>query len=1186
MIRKLLSLFAVLAFGLTLSYAQVQAGLGAVAGQVTDPTKAAIPGAKVVLSNPGTGYTSTATTNAAGEFQFGALNVVGGYMLTVTASGFARSQVKNIATSVGTVVTQNVVLPVGAESTTVEVQANNIEQVQTDTAQVSQLIDSQVISQSPMLFRDTNQLVGLTAGAAADSAGTGRGYAVNGARTGTGNFLLNGFDDNDQGLGGGGSFFSAGALVSLSPDAVQEYRVLSSVPDAEYGRAGGFTTDIVMKSGTNTWHGSLFEYNRIQALAQNNFFSKRAGLQDHQVFNQFGGSVGGRIYKDRTYFFSTIELFRDREGSPLTFTGITQDFFNFVKSGSYEKFMEGTLDQNLATITDPNTGGTIDGEGFCPVYLGTTCPGGFADVATTGATFNKLYAQSPQEYPFGTRNFTNIPTDLYSGDTYYFPVNVYGDGDVIQTSVNNANRGSIRVDHRLTGADQLSFTYAVEEDNDTYNNGGGGGTPGPMEVNYGGAQIFGARWTHTFTSNLLNDFRAGYLRHVRNFAAGDPGISDMEGADSATVGFGAYSGFPQLFTENEFSYEDALSYVIHRHNIKGGFRFVRTRNGSSFYNDNSGTVYYWGQPGMLTDGYNEQDAERLLDGGTTGGYHNAYGTLYYLSGSEDPSTGSAPDPYRGYRANEFNAYVEDSLKVTPKLFVSYGVRWDYFGPPHNFQAGVDSNVYFGTATSVATANPFAPGGTLYLGEQSASFRCVGFNPCGNPAAAPAGYALASGSSTIWDRDMNNFAPRVGFSYDTTGTGKLVVRGGFGIGFDRLYNNVYENIRFNAPHFVDSATGYGAGATGISEALRAAAVVQPFTANGLLPTGAAVPRHVNQNLKTAYYEQAHFGIETNVLKGYVIEANYIGTFGRQLVGLMNANTFEGRVACSSAAQQAACAAAGLTTAQMSTARPNSTFGNDNFRTNGFSSNYNGGQVRISRGYAHGFQISGNYTYSKAMDEISDVFTVKGGATGIVTPYNPSHAYGPADFDVRHQFNLTANYRSQSAAHRYLIGGWGVSPIFTARSGTPVYMKDGNSSYDPNKDGTTGVEWIVYTGAGSLKNSINHSASPAGNGTPGTGFINKTGWTPYTCPASVNHGLFCDVPGDRNSMYGLRQYDLDLQVSKTIPLYERFSLTLQAAFFNADGHTQFGNPNGDINSTSFGESTSAGIRQGQLSARIEF
>ncbi len=1186
--RRLLGLLLAFTIGTSPAMAQVEAGRGAVAGIVEDATKSVVPGATVTLANPSIGYTKTVTSDSEGHYEFGSLTVAAGYSITVTAPGFSTGKVANFPTSVGTVITENVSLSAGSANTTVEVQGGTIEQVQVDDSQVSQVIDAQVFTQSPLGVRDTNSFVGLTTGAASDAANTGRGFAVNGARTGTGNFLLEGFDNNDQGLGGGANPFASGAVVSISPDAVQEYRVISSVANAEYGRAGGFTTDTVLRSGTNKLHGSLFEYNRIQALAQNGFFSKRSGLQDHLVYNQFGGSVGGPIYKDKTFFFASVELFRSRSGNPATFTGITQDYYNFVTSGQYEQWMEGTAFQNFTPITDPNTGGTIDGEGFCPTYLGRTCPGAFADTAKLGPTFQKLYAAHPEQFPFGTRNFTNIPTDLFIGDTVYTPVNIYGVGSVTQTTVDNRGRGSLKIDHRLSSKDQLAFTYAVEEDGSTFNNGGGSSFPGPSELDFGGAQIFGARYTRAFTPRLLNDFRAGYLRHVRNFIGGETdNAPDIFTADSLSTGFGNSNALPQPFTENQFSYEDAVTYTFGHHTTKGGFRFVRTRNGSSFFNDVHGLVAPWGANGLLSDGLNEQDAERLLDGGTTGGYHSAYGTLYAASGSIDPSTGLPPDPYRGYRANEFNVYIQDDWKVTPKLVINYGLRWDYFGPPHNFRGGVDSNVYFGNATTVATANPFAPGGTLYLGEQSGGFRCVGFTGCGNPAlAGTAGYAGPSNTSTIWDRDTNNFGPRFGFSYDTTGNGKFVVRGGFGIAYDRLYNNVYENIRFNAPRFVDNTTGYGEGQAGISEALRPLLVQVPFTGNSSIPTGAAVPRHVDQNLKTAYYEQMHFGFETNILKGYVIETNYIGNLGRQLVGLENANTFEGRVACSTAAQKVACAAAGLTAAQMSTARPNSTFGNDNFRTNGFSSNYNAGQVSLRKGYAHGFQLNANYTYSKALDEISDVFTIKSGGTGIPTPYNPSHNYGPADFDVRHQANFTVNYTTQSATHKYLLAGWSLSPIFQMHSGTPIYVGDTNSTYDPNKDNVLGVERAVYKGTGNIKNSINHSVSPAGNGTKGTGYITSGSWGPYTCPKTVNAGLFCEVPGDRNQLYGLRQYNLDAQISKRIPLSDRFNVLLQAAFFDVDGHPEFSNPVGDVNSANFGESTGAGTRDGQLSARIEF
>jgi hypothetical protein len=156
----------------------------------------------------------------------------------------------------------------------------------------------------------------------------------------------------------------------------------------------------------------------------------------------------------------------------------------------------------------------------------------------------------------------------------------------------------------------------------------------------------------------------------------------------------------------------------------------------------------------------------------------------------------------------------------------------------------------------------------------------------------------------------------------------------------------------------------------------------------------------------------------------------------------------------------------------------------------------------------------------------------------------------------------------------------------QSGTPIFLKNGSSSYDPNKDGVNSVEQAFYYGTGNIKNSINHSVSPAGNGTTGSGYIKAGLWKSYTCPTTVNKGLFCDVPTDRNQLFGPRSYKLDVQVSKHLAFSDRWSVTLQAAFFDVDGHPEFGNPSGDINSSSFGQSTSAGNREGQLSGRIDF
>ena len=1187
MSRKLLALCSMFLLFAGAAVAQVEAGLGALAGVVTDSTKAVVSGARVVLTNPSIGYRKEAVTGASGEYSFSPLTVVGGYALEISKPGFSTETVNEITTSVGTVLNQNVALRVGEASTTVEVTGQNEEQVQVDTSSVSQLIDSTIFQDSPLEVRNQNTFVGLAAGAAPDTANTGRGFAVNGARSGSGNFLLDGFDNNDQGLGGGAQ---GGAVTTISPDAIQEYRVITSVPDAEYGRAGGFTTDTVLKSGTNRFHGSAFDYSRFQAITQNSWFSNNQGLRDHLVRNQFGGSIGGPIFKDRTYFYATAEFQRLRTSEPSTYTGITQDFYNFVKSGAYETFMEGTTAQNPAA--NPNGDGTV-GIGFCPQYLGAPCPGAFAGVGALGKVFQTNYSQTPGEFPFGTTNLSNEPTDLLLGGTTYLPVNIYGTGNIETTTAFNQNRGTIKLDHRLTHVDQLSFLYSLDPDNETVSTGGGDSFPGPAELNFGGAQIFGATWLHNFTPNVLNTFKAGYLRHVRNFAASGPqGTASTLSADSISTGFGKSAGFPQLFTENQFTYEDSLAFVKGRHAMKYGFRFARTRNGSSFYNDFNGTYYYWGAADELTDAQNTTIGEALAPGTLPA---SVYGSLYAASASLDLTTGAAPDPYRGYRANEFAAYAEDSWKVSPRLNLNYGLRWDYFGPPHNAVAGLDSNVYFGSDTTLhSNLNLFAPNTPQLLGEEGAQFECVNV-ACGTPGGP--GYTPSSGKSTIWSRQTKNFAPRVGFAFDTFGNQKLVLRGGFGLGFDRLYNNVYENIRFNGPHFVDNAYGFGEGAPGILPALAAQVVQVPFNANTALAVAGAspVPRHVDQDLKTAYYEQAHLGLETEK-HGYVFEANYIGTFGRQLVGLMNINTFEGRTACTSVAaagttptlQQARCAAAGYT--KLSSARPNPAFGNDNFRTNGFGSNFNAGQISVRKGYAHGLQLLANYTYGKSLDQLSDVFTSKIGSAVVQTPYNRSNNYGPSDFDIRHNAVITLNYQTHSEAHKLLLDGWGVSPIITLRSGATVSIIDSSSKYDPNQDGSPGAQRAVYIGKGNPKNAYNHSVSPSGQAPNQSSFtLNPSLFSTYTCPVTVNAGLFCDPPG-RNSLYGLRQYNVDAALSKHIALSERFHVTVQAAFFDIDGHVEWSDPVADINSPNFGRSTSTlggvGHRVGQLSGRFDF
>ena len=542
-----------------------------------------------------------------------------------------------------------------------------------------------------------------------------------------------------------------------------------------------------------------------------------------------------------------------------------------------------------------------------------------------------------------------------------------------------------------------------------------------------------------------------------------------------------------------------------------------------------------------------------------------------------------PEFYRGYRANEWAAYFQDDWKFRRNLTFNLGLRWEYFGPPHNFRPGIDSNFFFGSGDTPVpnpSANPFFPDDSPL-------------------AAKVARGGFQQRDHEIWKKDFNNFAPRVGFAWDVLGSQKLVIRGGGAISYDRIWNNLFENIRFNAPFFSFATVGAFGGGAGVPAGPLSTPGIfgVPFTQasrdvfSDPLFSPVPSPRHMDENLVTPYVQQFNLGVQYEFANDFLFEANYITTQGRNLTGIIDINTFNGRTNI-----------AGLR-ANGSTRRPNSNLGGDNFRTNAFKSIYHGGQFIVRNRTWHGLQFNSHYTFAKSIDEVSDAFNNRAGQRPMD---NTSIALdrGRADFDIRHRFVTGFTYDLPFFKGNRFLGGWVMSGVAQFQSGVPFSVF--NSNEDPNGDGYF-TDRALFVGS-------NLSGVYTNNSSPADGFFDATQFqgvvtrinelidagTPQLAAIQTacgpNNGVilsatqwWCNGTSGRNSLSGPRYSNVDFGVHKKFKITEGTSIQLQANAFNIFNHTNFGLPVGNLNDTvNVGKSinTAGTPRVIQLAIRLDF
>jgi hypothetical protein len=424
----------------------------------------------------------------------------------------------------------------------------------------------------------------------------------------------------------------------------------------------------------------------------------------------------------------------------------------------------------------------------------------------------------------------------------------------------------------------------------------------------------------------------------------------------------------------------------------------------------------------------------------------------------------------------------------------------------------------------------------------------------------------------------------------------------------MYNNIFENIRFNPPFYADENFGFISG-VGAGPTLQPGIFSIPFTADNtaqflnpaLFPRGfpKPTPRHIDQNLVNAYYEQWSFGLQYAIAKDFALEADYVGTAGRKLIGILNRNTFDGRGACPASGgydPEDPCSLAGFPNG-FSGGRPNTIFNSDNARGNYYGSNYNALNLTVRKRFSRGLSFNANYTYAKALDELSDVFRTKNAAISATDVENIKADYGPADFDLRHRFVLSLNYDLPFFHGNRWLGGWTVNTITSASTGSPVALLDNPSSgQDGNFDGVL-TDRPAYIGPGGPKNSIVNKDNVYLNAadfdrviSTHQAFLGVS--SAYVCPATAQTlgGLWCNGNLGRGAIPGPKYVNVDFGISKNFKITEGIKMRLDANFFDLFNHPNFQNPQGSIFSPAFGQAESTYIQGGnrvsQLAIRFDF
>jgi len=1087
--------------------ARAQTFTGTVVGHVVDSQQAAIANASVALRSVERGFERHTTTNPQGEYAF-ELAPPGKFTLRAEANGFAATTV-NVEVVVATPVRADLTLGVQSLQQEVKVLGENGVSVQTENASLGRTISPHEMSELPSLGRSPYDFMALVPGAILSNDLLGVGFAVNGGRTQSANYLLDGAENND-------SFMSAPAQ-DVPLDSVEEFNIQTNHASAEYGRNSGFTANIVTKSGTNDFHGSLYDYIRNSALAANTFDNNAHGFS-RPVFNrhQFGGSLGGPIRPAKLFFFASMEPIRVRSSGPNTFYVPTPQLLAISAPGTQAIFQRYPLPSDLSSTN---------------VLTRPVCPYGVSCDPQSGAGFVTLSA-----FAFTSRIG---PQNAGAG----FPQNT-----ILATG---------RLDWVINSKMQAFVRYAFE-DKDEF---AAVSQPYSSELDVpisGRNQNISLNLIRTWSPHVAAESRIVYSRVV-----GDP---DRFGGDAPGA---PQPPFPNFFIQNEqnvvlpsgtapgvgpqnfYQFFQTVTWARGHHTLKFGGQFVHLRENISL-GINVGEVA----------GADFLDIQGFVDG-LLDFYSIALNPKGHFPGEfVDPPFGP-PSFTRHYHYNEPALFIADTWKITPRLTLTPGLRWEYFGVLHSPGAehALDSNFYPSTGNNVL--------------QQIANGQFL------RTVDAPGDLG-----GRFYLPDYKNFAPRLGVAYDLFGDGKTVIRAGAGVFHDRRVGWELFRAMLNPPSYSFTLL------TDIpvtSELLTNQYAAFP---NVAVQLSQSVTQDPATNLRTAYTVSWNATIERELAGSFVIGASYLGSSGDRLYSINNVNRVGSGGLLDPSCITTRFAADGtrpLGPDYTNCTRLNPNVADIRIRSNDGRSSFEALQLRLdSRRLSRwGVEFSVNYTWSHSIDNrsvsgISGSVAETGG--GYLDAFRPSLDRGSSDFDVRHRiaahfiWEVPLGRNSRTWKARYLLGGWEISGLLSYQTGQPFSIADSGvpdltaERTRPRHTGTPPTSGSLVPDALSPNTYLYIPLNQVYDPLSGICMANTA---PFACQISVN-GPFHGTVG-RNTFWQPGAYYQDTALLKNIPLpREGMKLQFRAEFYNLFNHPNLyvnGGSN-DVNTESF--TSSAGQR----------